>query len=237
LLSTIIPIHAEKDGMLDTETIVAKVLLDIRAVHLSDRKPFTFTSGTLSPVYVDCRKLISFPKERGLVMALARALVDCGDMHRFRFDVIAGGETAGIPYAAWLAHELGLPMIYVRKAPKGFGRLAQIEGQLDEQASVLLVEDLLFDAQSKINFCTAIRKAGARVENTLVVFDYANARSRSALHQEGIALHALTNWPVLLQMAEETGYFSAEQSRAIRAFLDDPGAWSRQNISSLDELE
>src|SRR5207248_11722154 len=89
-----------------------------------------------------------------------------------QFDVIAGGETAGIPYAAWMADRMGLPMQYVRKKPKGFGRNAQIKGDIREGARTLLVEDLTTDGRSKINFCQALREAGAVVEHVFVNFYY-----------------------------------------------------------------
>ncbi|MFL5342192.1 MAG: orotate phosphoribosyltransferase, partial [Gemmataceae bacterium] len=140
--------------------------------------------------------------------------------------VIAGGETAGIPYAAWIAQQLDRPMIYVRKQPKGFGRLAQIEGELAPGTDVLLIEDLLFDAKSKIHFAQALRTAGAVVGHTLVVFDYGNAKSRAALQTERLTPHALTNWPTLLPLAQEVGYLTAEQAGIVREFLQDPAAWS-----------
>src|SRR5581483_6813144 len=127
--------------MVGIEEQVAEILLDIKAVHFNDETPFIFTSNTASPVYVDCRKLISYPRQRAVITALSASIIDqtLGPGH---LNVVAGGETAGIPYAAWLASELNLPMIYVRKAPKGFGRGAQIEGELHEGASAVLVEDL-----------------------------------------------------------------------------------------------
>jgi orotate phosphoribosyltransferase len=214
--------------MLDSQEMVARALLEIKAAHFNDETPFTLTSGTRSPVYVDCRKLISFPKQRRTVVALARLIVE----HEWRgtkFDVVAGGETAGIPYAAFLAAELDLPMVYVRKAPKGFGRGSQIEGQLDPGATVLLVEDLLFDAQSKITFADVLRQADAKVAHTLVVFNYGNPAARVNLEKHGLALQALTDWPALLRAAEANGYFTKQQVGVIREFLADPPAWSAKH--------
>ena len=212
--------------MSDYREAVARILLKIQAVHFNDVKPFIFTSGTVSPVYVDCRKLISFPVQRQKVLAFARQVIE-DELDEVQIDVIAGGESAGIPYAAWLADMLTLPMIYVRKKPKSFGRLGQIEGDLVEGAEVLLVEDLLFDAQSKINFCKAIRHADATVDHTLVVFDYANPKSRDNLKQHGIHLHALTDWPIVLAVAQKDGYFSKEQAKVVQSFLDDPAGWGQ----------
>ncbi|MFN3615417.1 MAG: orotate phosphoribosyltransferase, partial [Rubrimonas sp.] len=107
--------------------LTARMLLEIGAVHFRADQPYTFTSGLRSPVYIDCRKLISYPRIRSALMdfAVSTLLRDAGFE---QFDAVAGGETAGIPFAAWIAERMGLPMQYVRKKPKGFGRDAQIEG-------------------------------------------------------------------------------------------------------------
>src|SRR5579864_5187048 len=151
--------------------LTAKMLIEVEAVRFMTDKPFVFTSGWASPVYTDCRRLISFPRVR-------QTLVDFGvatiyrDVGFEQFDAVAGGETAGIPFAAWVADRLMLPMQYVRKQPKGFGRNAQIEGLVRENARTLLVEDLTTDGRSKVNFCKALRQAGAIVEHTFVIFHY-----------------------------------------------------------------
>ena len=121
--------------------LTARMLLEIKAVHFRRDEPYKLTSGLASPVYIDCRKLISYPAVRAALMdfACAKLLRDAGFA---RFDAVAGGETAGIPFAAWIAERMGLPMLYVRKKPKGFGRDAQIEGAMAEGARILLVEDL-----------------------------------------------------------------------------------------------
>ena len=103
-----------------TAQLTADILLEIQAVHIRPDEPFTFTSGRLSPVYVDCRKIISFPRARAKLMEMAVERV-CRDAGHEAFDVVAGGETAGIPFAAWVSERLGLPMTYIRKKPKGFG--------------------------------------------------------------------------------------------------------------------
>ena len=149
----------------------AEILLDIEAVNFRPDDPYTFTSGRKSPSYIDCRRIISFPQARRELTRLAADLIE-RDIGEGEIDVVAGGETAGIPFAAWIAAKKNLPMIYVRKEPKGFGRMAQIEGELAEDAWVLLVEDLATDGGSKVRFIEALRKAGANVAHTYVVFHY-----------------------------------------------------------------
>ena len=136
--------------------LTAKMLLEVEAVRFMTDKPFIFTSGWASPVYTDCRRLISFPRVRRTLIDFAAATV-MREAGFEAFDAVAGGETAGIPFAAWMADRLALPMLYVRKKPKGFGRNAQIEGHLVEGQRVLLVEDMTTDGRSKVNFCNALR--------------------------------------------------------------------------------
>src|SRR3546814_15039275 len=118
-------------------------------------------------------------------------------------DCIAGGETAGIPFAAWIAERLGLPMLYVRKKPKGFGRDAQIEGYLPEGSRVLLVEDLATDGGSKLNLVDAIRHAGGEIAHTFVIFHCGIfPEGIAALAEKGVTLHALATWWDALSVAE-----------------------------------
>ena len=206
--------------------LTAKMLLEIKAVHFRADEPYKLTSGLASPVYIDCRKLISYPRIRATLMDFATSIV-LRDGGFEKFDAVAGGETAGIPFAAWIADKLGLPMQYVRKKPKGFGRDAQIEGQLDEGQNVLLVEDLTTDGGSKLVFCDALRAAGAEVTDAVVVFFYdifPEARERLAEH--GLTLHYLATWRDVLKVAREGGYFDANTLQEVESFLNDPLTWS-----------
>lgn len=209
-----------------TGRTVARMLLEIAAVHFRHDPPYTLTSGLASPVYIDCRKLIAYPRIRAKAMDLAVARL-CRDAGYERFDAVAGGETAGIPFAAWIAERLGLPMLYVRKKPKGFGRNARIEGDLREGQRVLLVEDLTTDGGSKVSFVEAIREAGGECAHTAVVFYYdifPAVRDRLAAH--GITLHHLANWQDVLAEARAGSYFEAETLDQVEAFLARPLEWS-----------
>jgi len=209
-----------------TARTTAASLMEIEAVLFRPDDPFTFTSGRASPVYVDCRKIISFPKVRGRLMDLAVDLI-ARDIGRGEIDVIAGGETAGIPFAAWIAERLDLPMIYVRKKPKGFGRNAQIEGTFKDGDRILLVEDLATDGGSKLNFVEAIRKAGGKVSETFVIFHYGIfPEGIAALADQGVRLHALATWWDALAVAQERGYLSDTGLSSVRGFLQDPDSWS-----------
>ena len=187
-------IHIPSPNRADIGRQVARMLLEIEAVHFRTDPPYTFTSGLASPVYIDCRKLISYPRIRSACMDFACAVL-AQDAGYERFDAVAGGETAGIPFAAWIAERLGLPMQYVRKKPKGFGRDARIEGDIREGQRVLLVEDLTTDGGSKVSFVEAIREAGAECAHTIVVFYYGIFPDVPAkLGEQGIHLHYLATW-------------------------------------------
>jgi orotate phosphoribosyltransferase len=205
---------------------VAKILLDIKAVNFRPEEPYRLTAGWASPVYIDCRKLISFPAARQTVTALAKAEIEEG-VGKGTLDAVAGGETAGIPYAAWISDALDLPMQYVRKKPKGFGRMAQIEGELIEGQKVILVEDLASDGGSKILFVKALRDAGAVCEHCLVVFFYgAFPGAIESLAQDNIHLHYLCTWADVITAAEAGAYFPEKSIAGVREFLNDPVAWS-----------
>jgi orotate phosphoribosyltransferase len=204
----------------------ARILLETKAVLFSPEKPFTFTSGRVSPVYIDCRKLISFPRARRKLMDMGAALIE-RSIGFESIDCVAGGETAGIPFAAWIAERLALPMLYIRKKPKGFGRNAQIEGEMADNARVLLVEDLASEGTSKLNFVRAIRAAGGRCTDTFVIFDYGIfPQSVSSLAAEGVRLHGLATWWDVLTVADGLGYFTPAQFAAVKSFLEAPESWS-----------
>src|SRR5215470_7324223 len=204
----------------------ARILLEIEAVHFRPRQPFTLTSGRASPVYIDCRKIISFPRARSKITDLAVELIE-REIGFESLDAIAGGETAGIPFAAWIADRLGLPMLYVRKKPKGFGRGAQIEGDMKPGCRCLLVEDLATDGGSKVNFINAIRDGEGEVRDTLVVFHYGIfPQSVETLAKLGVRLHGLATWRDIVAAAQAGGVLSPADARDVGAFLDDPEGWS-----------
>jgi orotate phosphoribosyltransferase len=207
----------------------AKMFLEINAVHFYKDKPFVFTSGWASPVYTDSRKIISYPRLRSALMDFAASTI-VRDIGYESIDNIAGGETAGIPFAAWIAERLMLPMQYVRKKPKGFGRNAQIEGEVVVGARTLLVEDLATDGRSKVNFCQALRDAGAVVDHCFVLFYYdIFPKSRELMAEIGVNLHYLTTWWDVLAVAKESGHFEPKVLAEVESFLNDPASWSARH--------
>ncbi|HET8728978.1 MAG TPA: orotate phosphoribosyltransferase [Alphaproteobacteria bacterium] len=206
--------------------LTAKMLLEVKAVHFRADEPFRFTSGWASPVYIDCRKLISYPRVRNTLMDFAASVI-LRDIGFESIDSIAGGETAGIPFAAWIADRLSMPMQYVRKKPKGFGRDAQIEGDFQDGTRILLVEDLTTDGRSKIRFCEALRAAGLQVGHTFVVFHYdIFPQTREMLSDYGIQMHSLASWWDVIKIAREHKYFDERTLAEVDSFLHNPMEWS-----------
>lgn len=209
--------------------LTARMLLEIEAVHLNAAEPFTLASGLPSPTYIDCRKLISFPRIRSTLMDFLTVTV-MREAGFEAFDNIAGGETAGIPFAAMVAERMALPMTYVRKKPKGYGRNARIEGAMSEGQRVLLVEDLTTDGGSKLSFVDAIRDTGASCGHTAVIFYYGIfPETEKTLGDHGIKLHHLCTWWDVLTEAKASGSFDAATLDGVEAFLNDPRKWQEEN--------
>jgi orotate phosphoribosyltransferase len=205
--------------------LTARMLLEIKAVHFNADAPFTLASGLPSPTYIDCRKLISYPRIRSTLMDFLTVTV-MRDAGFEAFDNIAGGETAGIPFAALVAERMALPMSYVRKKPKGYGRNARIEGVMTQGQRVLLVEDLTTDGGSKLSFVDAIRETGAECAHTAVIFYYGIFPDTvQKLADHGVTLHHLCTWWDVLIEARASGAFDENTLNEVESFLHAPRAW------------
>ena len=231
------PQQHQTDWDRDAALTTARILLEIKAVNFRPEEPYTFTSGWKSPVYIDCRRIIYFPRARAKICALG---VDKIDRHigLETIEAVAGGETAGIPFAAWIADRMLAPMAYVRKKPKGFGRNALIEGDVPEGKQTLLVEDLTTDGRSKIQFAQSLRDAGALVNHAFVVFFYGVfPGSLETLASMDITLLHLATWWDVLEACRDRPYFAEAALSEVRRFLEDPVAWSRAHggVGSAEE--
>ncbi|HEY1374761.1 MAG TPA: orotate phosphoribosyltransferase [Candidatus Binatia bacterium] len=218
--------------MSDAGNRIGEMLLETGAIAYYKERPFVFVSGRISPVYIDCRRLLSFPAEReAIIVEMARKAESA--IGRDAIDIVAGGETAGIPYAALVSQKLGKPMIYIRKQPKGYGGTKQIEGILEANKRVLLVEDLITDGMSKLRFNIGIRGAGSKMTDCLCVFEYGSDElnlheGKVNLAEHGIASHALANWDHVLAAGRGKNYLSDDATRQILDFLKDPENWGRK---------
>ena len=211
--------------------LTARMLLEIKAVNFRPEEPYVLASGLPSPSYIDCRKLISHPRIRATLMDFLTVTI-LRDAGFEAFDNIAGGETAGIPFAALVAERMALPMTYVRKKPKGYGRNARIEGEMSEGQRVLLVEDLTTDGGSKLSFVDAIRETGATCGDTAVIFYYGIfPETEKTLADHGVRLHYLCTWWDVLAEAREQGAFSPETLAEVESFLTAPREWQKARMN------
>ena len=202
---------------------IAEILIDIQSIKFSFQNPFILTSGLKSPVYVDCRKIISFVKERNIILNYAKNYFN---QNKIEFDLLAGGETAGIPYAAMLSEQLQKKMIYVRKKPKGFGKNQQIEGNFQKGQKAILIEDLATDGGSKVIFIKAMRQAGLRVEDVFVIFYYNIFDfTKSPLYDSKVNMHFLCTWKDIINVVEKKKLYDGNDIDNLNYFLSNPEKW------------
>lgn len=211
-----------KSTSTDSAKKVAQILLDIGSVLFSRNKPFKFDSGILSPVYVDNRLLISYPKQRNQVL---KFFVEKIKNEIGMPDVIAGTATAGIPHAAWLAQELNLPLVYVRSKPKDHGRGNQVEGALKRGQKVIIIEDLISTGGSSINVAGALKKLGAKVVCVLAIYSHGLKESNANFKKAKIPLYFLTTTPTVAEVAKENGFLKDAQIDSILAWIKNPKGW------------
>ncbi|HIK02057.1 TPA: orotate phosphoribosyltransferase [archaeon] len=195
-------------------SIVEKIW-EYGAIIVSTDDGFDLASGKKSPIYIDCRSIISYPDVMDLIAKEASKIVK-----KTGVEILAGGETAGIPYAAWISARSNIPMAYIRRRPKGYGRTSQVEGSMDSGKKVLLVEDLITTGYSKASFVEGIRNTGATIEHCLVVFDREQG-GRERLKENGIELHSLVTLSETLEYGLKTGELSQEDYEKIQKYLED----------------
>ena len=206
---------------------IAEILINIQSIKFSFQNPFILTSGLKSPVYVDCRKIISFVKERNIILNYAKNYFD---QNKVEFDLLAGGETAGIPYAAMLSEKLQKKMIYVRKKPKGFGKNQQIEGDFQKGQKAILIEDLATDGGSKVIFIKAIRQAGLEVEDVFVIFYYNIFDfTKSPLFDFKVKIHFLCTWKDIIRVVKKNKLYDDGDIANLNYFLSNPEDWRKNN--------
>ena len=211
---------------IERSKVTARILIEIGAINFSLKSPFKLSSGFLSPSYIDCRKIIAYPLA---FKSITDMMIDTikSDMAPQTPSYIIGGETAGIPFAAVIAQKMGLPLSYVRKQPKNYGKNKLIEGEILKGKNSLLVEDLMTDGKSKINFVNNIRAHNIHCDLSLVVFKYNIFNDATGdLERNNIDVHHLTDWEDVYNEMCNMNKFEATILSEIRNFLDDPITWS-----------
>lgn len=210
---------------MNTSYKVAKILLEIGAVTLNPKKPFKYASGILSPVYTDCRILISYPKQRKQIRDLyVKAIKDS----HMNFDIVAGTSTAGIPHASWIADKLNMPMIYIRGSAKDHGKGNQIEGKLQKGQKAIVIEDLISTAESSVTSATAIKNAGGKVTDVFAIITYGMEKAKKNLKKNNLALTTLTTFADVVEVAQNLGKISKKEQEIINEWTSDPAGWGHK---------
>lgn len=200
---------------------VALILLKRKAVTLNPKEPYRFTSGILSPIYTDCRLLISHPKERARIISyLIKEIKKTG-----RPNVIAGTATAGIPWASWIAKEMKLPMIYVRGKAKEHGKKKQFEGEFKKGQKVVVIEDLISTSKSSIETVGVVRKNGGEVNTIVAIFSYEMPEAKINQKKAKVKLSALVTIPQLAEIAVKNKYLDKKDKETVLAWAKDPQNW------------
>jgi orotate phosphoribosyltransferase len=206
--------------------IFAEILLKTESVKISTNPPFTYTSGIKSPIYCDNRKLISFVEERKIIIEGFKKLIkDSG----FKADYLAGTATAAIPWAAFVAYDMGLAMVYVRPKPKAHGTGKQIEGYLKEGSKVLVIEDLVSTGGSSIKTAQVLQNEGkSEVIGVLSIMTYDMPKAHSQFKEANVDLKTLTNFATLMELVKETGALTEDQYKLALEWNKDPENWFKK---------
>lgn len=205
---------------------IAEVLLSINAVKVKIDPPFTWVSGIKSPVYCDNRKLISYPAERKKVIEGFKQIIKEKGL---KFDVVGGTATAAIPWVAFLAYELDLPMIYIRPEKKDHGAGRQVEGDLKPGSKVLIVEDLISTGGSSLTSAEAVKNEGkCEVTDVLAIVTWEIPKAIDTFKNAGLNLTTLTNFTNLIGLAAERGNIKEEELEVVLQFKDNPAEWGNK---------
>ncbi len=205
--------------MTDTQKLIAKDLLKIKAVFFSPDKPFTWASGIKSPVYCDNRLTLTAPEVRSDV---EHGLAELIKQNYPEAEVLMGTSTAGIAHAAITAHLLGMPMGYVRSGAKDHGRQNQIEGRLEKGQKVVVVEDLISTGGSVIEVVNVLREAGAEVLGIVSIFTYGMQKGKDRLAAENVKNVSLTDFDSVAAVAASEGYIKPEDIDRLIKFRNNP---------------
>lgn len=201
---------------------IAKDLLDIEAIFLRPNEPFTWASGIKSPIYCDNRITMSYPTVR---RAIAKGLAAVIKTTYPEVEVIAGTATAGIPHAAWVAELLDLPMVYIRSKAKEHGKGNQIEGRIQPNQKMVVIEDLLSTGGSVLEACEAAKREGADVLGVAAIFTYELPQVQENFEQADLPYVTLTNYTALIESALETDAIQESDVALLQEWRKDPAAW------------
>ena len=205
------------------EKIFAEKLLKVKAIKLQPTNPFTWASGWKSPFYCDNRKTLSYPDLRSFVKIETARLI----LERFpEAEAVAGVATGAIPQGAMVADTLNMPFVYVRSKPKDHGLENLIEGELKPGTKVVVVEDLISTGGSSLKAVEAIRNYGCEVVGMVASYTYGFDVAEKAFKEADVELVTLTNYEAVLEVAQETGYITADELPLLNEWRKDPAHWN-----------
>ena len=208
----------------ETALATAELLLQIKAIKLDVKNPFTWTSGIISPIYCDNRKTLSYPKIRTFIR---QELVKLIHENFGTIDLIAGVATGAIAQGVLVAQDLGLPFAYVRSSKKEHGLTNQIEGVVESGQSVVVVEDLVSTGKSSLAAVAALKAAGCNVKGMVAIFSYGLKEANDSFSKARIQLHTLTNYDFLIEKAIERDYVMENDMKALLKWKDNPTTWGK----------
>ena len=208
----------------DTANKTAELLLQINAIKLTPENPFTWASGWKSPIYCDNRIILSYPTIRNYVRDEMAKQVE--NLYG-KPDVIAGVATGAIGIGMLVAESLGLPFVYVRPEPKSHGRQNQIEGYLEANQNVVVIEDLISTGKSSLNAVDALKESGANIKGMIAIFTYGFSVALENFKEKGVELHTLSDYDHLIKQASETNYIKEAQLNTLLAWKNNPAEWKK----------
>src|SRR6478752_3518837 len=204
------------------EKAIADKLLQVNAVKLNLKEPFTWASGWKSPIYCDNRRILSFPYIRDFVKSELCNVV----FEKFpEAEMLAGVATAGIAWGAMAADQLKLPFIYVRPKPKEHGLGNQIEGSYEKGQKTVVIEDLVSTGKSSLQVVDVLKAEGLEVIGMVSIFTYDFPTAAASFQAAGLSYYSLTSYPFLVKLAIDKGIISPEQEDILLKWRDDPGNW------------
>jgi orotate phosphoribosyltransferase len=205
------------------EQAVAEKLLQVKAIRLNVKEPFTWASGWKSPIYCDNRKVLSFPHVREFIKSEMCNVI----FEEFPdAELLAGVATAGIAWGAMAADQLKLPYVYVRPKPKEHGLGNQIEGSYEPGQKVVVIEDLISTGKSSLEVVEVLRKAGVEVIGMVSIFTYGFEVAAKAFETAGVPYRSLTNYPTLIQLAINKKIVEESEQDVLLKWSESPSTWS-----------
>ena len=203
---------------------IAGMLLKAKAVTLRIDPPYTWTSGIKAPIYTDNRIMMSYVKERDIIVGSFIKLIKNKKM---KCDGIAAAATAGIPWGAWIADKLGKPLIYVRGSAKGHGKENTVEGRIEKGKTYLVVEDLISTGGSSVSTAEVVRRSGGKARQLVAIFTYQLPASSKNFKDNALEAFTLTNFTELIETAAKRGYVKEKDKAIVMKWKENPEGWGQ----------